>query len=321
MSDQSEDLARREVDVAGLRAALAAGDFESIDRDGARAETMAREYGLQDLADAARELQQAALRRDSLAATGAIASFERVLSSLGRVEPRSGGLRVAVLEDDPLQLALACGWLEKAGHACHGFSSAAPLMKELGRETFDVVVLDWMMPGPSGEAVLRWIRSSFPRRVPVVFATARDDESEIVDMLGLGADDYLVKPLRPREFVARLEAVARRHRTGSPARTLEAGPYRYEPEGRIVTLDGRAVPMTPRMVEVVRFLLERPETLVSRGQLYELVWQRPLVAGTRTIDTHMSRIRRVLELDGRHGWRLTSVYQQGYRLERARLHL
>jgi DNA-binding response OmpR family regulator len=82
-----------------------------------------------------------------------------------------------------------------------------------------------------------------------------------------------------------------------------------------VTLRDKVVPMPPRMCEIARVMLERPATLVSRGHIYERAWGRPLEAATRTVDTHMSRLRRLLELDGRHGWRLTSVYKHGYRLE------
>jgi DNA-binding response OmpR family regulator len=173
------------------------------------------------------------------------------------------------------------------------------------------------VPDLSGEAVLEWIRQKLPQRVPVMFATARDEESEIVEILSLGADDYLVKPLRHGEFVARVEALGRRQAAAAGARGEKLGPYAIDTGSRTVKLDGRPVELTPRLFEIARILFEKRETLVSRGYLYEQVWGRALESGTRTVDTHVSRLRRALELDGRHGWRLTSIYQHGYRLEPA----
>jgi two-component system response regulator RegX3 len=225
-------------------------------------------------------------------------------------------LRILLLEDDPDQLAVAEVWLREGGHAVSAFSRGEEAIRAVEREGFDLAVLDWMVPDVSGEEVLRWLRGR-GNGMPVVFATARDEEEEVAHILELGADDYVVKPLRRREFLARIDAVARRagkSRAASES-TIVAGPYVVDLRGRSVTLHGSEVRMTPRMVDVAILLFRKRGELVSRAQLYRDVWGHREQLDTRTVDTHVSRLRTALALDGRHGWRLSSVYQHGYRLE------
>lgn len=310
-------LARRRDDLAALRAAVSSGELDPARVLGHRLAGSAPGYGFPEMGKLGRDIESAALRRDARALEKAADALEAMLGKHAPARAERPRLRVALLEDDPDQLALERRWLEAAGHICHGFTRSAELLAAIGRESFDVYVLDWMVPDLSGEAVLEWIRQKLPQRVPVMFATARDEEAEIVEILSLGADDYLVKPLRHGEFVARVEALGRRQAAAAGARGEKVGPYAIDTGSRTVKLDGRPVELTPRLYEIARILFEKRETLVSRGYLYEQVWGRALESGTRTVDTHVSRLRRALELDGRHGWRLTSIYQHGYRLEPA----
>lgn len=225
-------------------------------------------------------------------------------------------MRIAVLEDDPDQLAVAILWLEEKGHAVHGFTRGAEILKALARETFDLAILDWMVPDLTGEEVLGRLLA-LQRRVPVMFATAKDEEQEIAHILTLGADDYVVKPLRRLEFLARIEALGRRYgvASGPVQGALDVGPYQVNPRTRSIALSGAAVKMTPRMFALAHMIFKRPGALLSRAHIYEEVWGQREQLDTRTVDTHVSRLRQALELDGRHGWRLASVYQLGYRLE------
>jgi len=224
-------------------------------------------------------------------------------------------IRVLLVEDDPIQLRLATSWLEEAGHLVSGQTRAAAAIKQMQRESFDLVVVDWMLPEISGEDLLRWIRSR-QRRLPVMFATARDEEEEIASILQLGADDYIVKPLRRLEFLARIDALARRSGLDNEATRIELGPYAIDLPTRTITLDGKTANMTPRMVEIAIMLFRRHGELVSRAHLYEHIWGVAGEPNTRTLDTHVSRLRNALQLDGRHGWRLAAIYQHGYRLEK-----
>jgi two-component system, OmpR family, response regulator RegX3 len=223
-------------------------------------------------------------------------------------------LKILLVEDDPFQLDLASGWLQSQAHSVVGCRDAQSAMSSLGRESFDVAVLDWMMPDINGEELLGWIRSNQPE-IAVMFATARDQEDEIVQILDAGADDYLIKPLRPREFVARVEALGRRAR---PMSDLEGAiaPYGFDPVTGEFSLHGRSAAMTPRMRSVASVFFRNREKLISRRRLHLEVWGQNSEVDSRSLDTHVSRIRNALELDGRHGWRLASVYQKGYRLEK-----
>lgn len=225
-------------------------------------------------------------------------------------------MRILLLEDDPLQLELASRWLAEAGHLVTGATRGSEAMKLLGRDSFDLAILDWMMPDFGGDQLLRWIRERH-RRLPVMFATARGEEAEIAQMLLAGADDYAVKPLRRLEFLARVEALGRRAGAADPGGPLVVGAYRLDPNSRSVSVNGQPVKVTPRMWEVAFMLFRKRGELVSRAYLYETVWGRRESLDTRTVDTHVSRLRQALQLDGRHGLRLTAVYQHGYRLEDA----
>jgi two-component system response regulator RegX3 len=227
-------------------------------------------------------------------------------------------LRILLLEDDPIQLQLAQSWLQANGHQVTGVTEGHHALKALERDSFDLAILDWMVPDLSGPDLLTWIRQR-PKRLPVMFATARDDEMEIVSMLRLGADDYIVKPLRRLEFLARVEAIGRLAGVLGPdsEEPFEVGPYRIEPRVRSIWLQGRAVKMTPRMADVALILFRKRGELVSRAQLYEQAWGHRETLDSRTVDTHVSRLRQALELDGRHGLKLAAVYHHGYRLEEA----
>ena len=119
-------------------------------------------------------------------------------------------MRIALLEDDENQSDLYKTWLEDAGHVCAPFATGKAFIKHMGRESYDLVLLDWGIPDITGTEVLVWIRSHVQTPVPIMFVTARDEEQDIVTALEMGADDYLVKPIRKMELLARINALERR---------------------------------------------------------------------------------------------------------------
>jgi len=219
-------------------------------------------------------------------------------------------MRVALVEDDLSQAELLSHWLE------HQFDRGEELIRALDQESFDVVVLDWNLPDMSGVDVLKRIRSSRQASVPIVFVTARNREDDVVTALRQGADDYMVKPVRRLELLARLETLARRgkHRVEQPE-VLEVGVYRVDTQTRTVTRNERAVDLTAKDFDLSVLFLRNIGRLLSRGHIRESVWGPNAVVTSRTLDTHVSRIRNKLGLTPEHGWRLAAVYRYGYRLE------
>ena len=225
-------------------------------------------------------------------------------------------MRIALLEDDPSQADLVRMWLGNAGHNVHAYERSREFMRVLARDSFDLLLLDWELPDVNGDAVLAWVRANVRKNVPVLFATARDREEDIVAALKGGADDYLVKPLRKNELLARVEALGRRHRPDRPEReVLRAGEFEIDIDRRVVTRAGVPVELTQKDFDLAAFLFRNIGSLVSRGHILESVWGRTPDLNTRTVDTHISRLRSKLSLTPEHGWRLSAIYQHGYRLE------
>lgn len=227
-------------------------------------------------------------------------------------------MRVAILEDDTHVGQMLRLWLEAAGHACDLFATGEAFQRALSRESYDLLVLDWMLPDTSGDLVLVWVREQIDIRIPIIFVTARDAEEDIVRGLTLGADDYLVKPVRQREFIARVAAVTRRVYGLTDARgTLPFPPYDVNLDARLISNDGKPVDLTQKEFDLAVFLFRNAGRLLSRNHILDAVWGQQASLATRTIDTHMSRIRVKLGLGAEAGWRLNAVYNHGYRLEHA----
>jgi DNA-binding response OmpR family regulator len=225
------------------------------------------------------------------------------------------GLVVGLLEDDPDMAALVGQWLEEAGYSVRLFRTAAEYRRRQGSEAIDLLLLDWMLPDSSGIDVVEAIRSSPNNGLPVIFLTARDAEDDMVHGLGSGGDDYVVKPPRQRALIARVRALLRRHGNGDASETIELAPYSVDAKRRRISIDGREIELTQREFDLASFLFRRQGRIISRDALLENVWNLSTAVSTRTVDTHVSRLRKKLDLNGEKGWRLAAIYQHGYRLE------
>lgn len=225
-------------------------------------------------------------------------------------------MRIALLEDDPVHTITIATWLREAGHDVHTYSSARDLKREVGRESFDVFLLDWILPEESGEDVLHWLREQRGESVPIIFITARKAEEDIVAVLSAGADDYMVKPVRRAEMLSRIAAVWRRSQPRSREQdVVEHPPYRFELTTHRALRNGEPIELTEKEFNLAVFLFRNLGRLLSRGHLLEAVWGRNASVATRTVDTHVSRVRSKLELRPENGFRLTPAYNYGYRLE------
>jgi DNA-binding response OmpR family regulator len=225
-------------------------------------------------------------------------------------------MRLALLEDDKDQSATLATWLKDAGHDVHTFEHPRMLLKIAGRESFDLFLIDWNLPDMTGTDVLHWLRDERSDATPVIFVTARDAEEDIVAALSAGADDYIVKPVRRLELLSRMEAVLRRGRPREPERELLLPPYRFDLSLKRSFVGEDVVELTDKEFELAVFLFRNVGKLFSRGHLLEAVWGRNPNVATRTIDTHVSRLRTKLSLRPENGYRLTPAYNYGYRLER-----
>jgi len=222
---------------------------------------------------------------------------------------------IGCVEDDPDQTALLHMWLEHAGYGCAIFRSANDFRRRLGNEAVDLVLLDRSLPDATGLEVLAWIRQSPNAKLPVIFLTASGEESAIVEGLAAGADDYVVKPPKQGELLARVAGVLRRRGDADGKEVMELPPYRIDPQRRQISINGQPVELTQREYELACYLFLRQGRIVSRDALLENVWNLAGDVSTRTVDTHISRLRKKLGLSGENGWRLTAVYQHGYRIE------
>lgn len=226
-------------------------------------------------------------------------------------------MRIAILEDDPDQLALLQRWLLNDGHDVHGYTSGRDAMLKATRESFDLFVLDWQVPDVSGVEVLQWLRDKVSRKVPVLFVTVRNSEQDIVFALEHGADDYMIKPARQQELLARVHALLRRAYPQEEEKLMSFPPFEIDTERSIVRRDGAKIELTPKEFELAVVFFRNIGRLLSRGHLQESVWGRSGDLATRTVDTHVSQVRKKLDLRPESGYRVVPVYNYGYRLEKS----
>lgn len=227
-------------------------------------------------------------------------------------------LRVAILEDDPDQAELVGLWLTHAEHTVDSHADAASFLRAVRHDSFDMYLLDWVLPDLSGIEVLKKLRREMDDYTPTIIVTARDEEQSIVRGLEAGADDYLVKPVRQAELVARISAVLRRAAGGKPEEEdLDVAPYSLSFANKTVGLNGEKIRLTNREFELALFFFRNAGKMISRNHLLESIWGiENKSVSTRTIDTHVSRLRKKLQLGEENGWKLSAIYQHGYRLER-----
>ncbi|PLZ03829.1 DNA-binding response regulator [Burkholderia sp. WAC0059] len=226
-------------------------------------------------------------------------------------------MRIAVLDDEPDQLEFVCEALTIAGHACHAFSRGEDLLKRLRRETFDLLVLDWLVPDVGGDEVLRWVRLNQRASLPVIFMTNRGRDIDVALMLNSGADDYVVKPVSALVLTARVGALLRRaYGSQQPELTKTFGVYAFDLAARQASVDGCPVYLTHKEFDLALMLFQRLGQPLSRAHIFEAIWRQAEDIPSRTMDTHISVLRSKLNLRPENGFRLTPIYGYGYRLER-----
>ncbi|MGB5440494.1 MAG: response regulator transcription factor [Gammaproteobacteria bacterium] len=225
-------------------------------------------------------------------------------------------MHIAVLEDDTAQVELMQSWLRDAGHECRAFASGSDFKAALKRDTFDLLVLDWSLPDTTGPEVLQWVRENIDWHIPVLFVTSRDLEEDIVYALEHGADDYMTKPVKQHETMARITALERRSQPAADQPTsLKQGLYVFDIVNRLVMIGAETVSLTNKEFDLALLLFRNPGRLLSRSYILENIWGTNRELSTRTVDTHISRIRNKLYIHPDNGVKLNAIYNHGYRLE------
>jgi DNA-binding response OmpR family regulator len=227
----------------------------------------------------------------------------------------SHGRRFAIVEDDPAQQDLLQHVARSLGASSEVFGSGEQLLKSLRRETFDLLLVDWNLPGMQGPDIVRAVRTERGLDFPIIFVTSRALEPEIVSGLTAGADDYVAKPVRPAELAARIGALMRRAYPQPKVDQLTYGPYAFDTVQRTATLRGVPVDLQPREFDLAVFFFTNTGRLLSRAHLTESAMHASPDAISRSLDTHISRLRTKLSIGPANGYKLSSVYGMGYRLD------
>nr|WP_315258587.1 response regulator transcription factor [uncultured Duganella sp.] len=226
-------------------------------------------------------------------------------------------MRIAVLDNDRSQAELICQVLTSAGHICHSFQTAKDVLAQLRKDSYDMLILDWQVVDLGGAEVLRRAREKLPDNAPVLFLTTSSGEDDIVAGLAAGADDYMIKPLRRSEMVARVQALLRRaYPAQNGAESLQFGQYIFETRPGRLLMDGTVLDVTHKEFFLALLFFRNIGRPLSRAYIHEAVWIRETIVPSRTMDTHVSRVRNKLQLKPENGFRLVPVYSYGYRLEK-----
>jgi len=203
--------------------------------------------------------------------------------------------KILLVDDEPAQLELLRYNLEKAGFETILANNGRDAILMTEEHEPDLVVLDWMMPETSGIDVCRELRARAEMRfLPIIMVSARGEEGDRALGLDSGADDYVSKPFSPRELVARVKALLRRARPSLMQDALEFAGLSLNPQTMRVERDGHPIHLGAKEFRLLSVLIERPERVFAREQLLDMVWGHGVYVEERTVDVHMSRLRRAL---------------------------
>ncbi|HAT29967.1 MAG TPA: DNA-binding response regulator [Janthinobacterium sp.] len=226
-------------------------------------------------------------------------------------------MRIVVLDNDRTQVELICQVLGAAGHVCQGFQSGKDLLAQLRKDSFDMLIFDWQVADMAGTELLRRAREKMPSKAPALFMTNNAGEDDIVAGVEAGADDFMVKPLRRGELLARTQALLRRaYPAQNGAEQLQFGQYLFETRPGRLLKDGAVLDVTHKEFYLALLFFRNLGRPLSRAYIHEAVWLRDTALPSRTMDTHVSRVRNKLQLNPENGYRLVPVYSYGYRLEK-----
>ncbi|NOS97570.1 MAG: response regulator transcription factor [Methylotenera sp.] len=227
-------------------------------------------------------------------------------------------MKIALLEDDLAYAETIIEWLHAADFEVDHFVTGLDFLRKFSNSQYDLCIFDWQLPDMEGPDVMVSIKLRSNKLPPIIFVTGRSEEDDIVRVIESGADDYIVKPVSRQMLMARVNALLRR---ASPEHKNETvcvfGGLTIDSKQRLVMLDGEEIKLTDKELDLAWYFLRNEGVLLSRAHLMHVVWGSSADVETRKVDVHVSHLRTKLKLTPEFGWKLTSVYQQGYRLERS----
>ena len=204
---------------------------------------------------------------------------------------------IYIVEDEPAQVEMLSYNLEKENFRTNVAGTGERALLLVDEAPPDLIILDWMLPDISGIEICRRFRAMAETKdIPIIMLTARGEEADRIRGLETGADDYIVKPYSPAEMVARVRALLRRTRPSLTDGTLEYAGITVDASQHKVTRQGQSIHLGPKEYRLLLTLMERPGRVLTRGQLLDLVWGQDTYIEDRTVDVHIRRLRKALEL-------------------------
>ncbi|MFH5185641.1 response regulator transcription factor [Paenibacillus sp. TAB 01] len=228
--------------------------------------------------------------------------------------------QILVIEDEPTLARLLSYNLSQEGYETKVVDHGSEGLQTALQQSFDLIILDIMLPGLNGFEILSKLRQK-GNKTPVIILTARNAEEEVVQGLKYGADDYITKPFGVAELLARVSAVLRRtmseeqlqEKNGNGEKVISAGDLFIYPEKYEVMLNGESISLRPKEFEVLLYLVQRPGVVVTRDDLMNIVWGFDYIGGQRTVDVHVSSLRKKLEMN-QQSVQIESIRGVGYKL-------
>ncbi|MGB3167483.1 MAG: response regulator transcription factor [Alteraurantiacibacter sp.] len=224
-------------------------------------------------------------------------------------------MRIAIADDDRDTLDLIVSCLEKTGYSFDSFANGRDLLVALRRETYDVVLVDWNMPGATGLEVVQWGTENLDDPPAFILITSRSDKTDVVRGLDQGASDYIVKPESEEVILARIEAAGRRRRPAAAERYQTHGRYRIDRLEKTIAVDGNPVALTAKEYKVAALFFDNLNRPLSRSYIFSRIWGNIGDMQTRTLDMHVSRVRSKLKLRPHNGFAIQTVFGFGYRMD------
>jgi len=225
-------------------------------------------------------------------------------------------MRVALADDEQELRDQIAGIVVRAGHEVDAFINGFSLKTALKRDTYDVVLLDWNMPGLDGLSLLRWASENMDSPPPFIMVTSRSEATDVVRALEAGAVDYIIKPEADEIIRARLEAAGRRFGHSDVEAHVQFGKYKFDRKAKTIEFAGTNVPLTAKEFDLADLLFQNVDKPLSRPYLFLRVWGGEIDLETRTIDVHISRLRAKLELQPSNGFVVRTVFGFGYRMDK-----